>query len=110
MPQTNWKYSKLKKRNNDELSYRLYSEWKTSNWYIYWDRDYAHIKDQQLLVVWYAKSDSCTYYDYVKLKQLLAEGTAQNGLTYANMLTPSDINEFKAICHEFVYDMDREFG
>lgn len=94
-----------------ELSYQIYSEFKDSDWYIYWDRDYSCLKKYQLLVVWFAGEDGYTYYDYVTLKKLLGSSkTPETGLTYVGKLTKEQIKEFVAICEEWCADVDLEFG
>lgn len=91
-----------------DLSYQLYSEFKTSDWYIYWDKDHAYTKKNQLLVVWHVSSDNYVYYDYTNLKSLLASNTAQNGLPYMGNLSETSIEYFLSICQEFIADVDYE--
>lgn len=95
---------------NDDLDYQVYSDFKTSDWYIYWDKDYAYTKNSQMLVVWYIKVDNFTNYDYVTLTKLLKTDSAHHGLPYSATLSESAIKEFTSICKEFVADMDLEFG
>lgn len=93
-----------------ELSYQIYSEFKDSDWYIYWDKEYSNLKKFQLLVVWFAGEDGYTYYDYVTLKKLMdTTQTPQTGLTYIGKLSPAQIKEFIAICNEWLADIDMEF-
>ncbi len=97
--------------NDDiELSYQVYSDFKDSNWYVYWDKDYAYIKDAQLLVIWHAKADACVYYDYSHLKPHLKDGTFFKSLSQiAQSIPQSDMDELVKIANEFIADMDVEF-
>lgn len=95
---------------DNELTYQVYSEFKTSDWYVYWDKEYSRAKMYQLLVVWHVKGDGYTNFDYTTLKKLLASNTAQNGLPYHSTLNKEAIKEFLAICNEFIADIDVEFG
>lgn len=89
-----------------ELTYQVYSDYKTSDWYIYWDKAFASTKDYQRLIVWHIKAEDQVIYDYVTLKKLLTKGTATTGLPYASMLGSDDIKYFASICDEFIADMD----
>ena len=91
-------------------NYITYSEFKNSDWYIYWDTEFSRIKQYQLMVVWHIKAENYVYYDYVKLKELLSTNTAQNGLPYLSLLEPNSIEYFLRICHEFIADVDIRFG
>ena len=98
------------KINKGELSYILYSEFKDSDWYIYWDKEYAHLKDSQLLVVWYAKYENYTYFDYGHLIKLMKSKSVANSLPYSALLKEADALYFKRICEEFITDVDILFG
>lgn len=95
---------------SNEPWYQIYSEFRDSDWYIYWDKEYSRAKKYQLLVVWHIKAETYVYYDYVTLKPLIAAGTAHTGLSYAPNLSSGAINEFTSICKEFLADIDVEFG
>lgn len=95
---------------DSELSYQIYSEFKDSDWYIYWDKEYSRVKKYQILVVWFAGEENYTYYDYVTLKALLKANKSQDGLQYVNKLSQKQIKEFIAICEEFCMDIELEFG
>jgi hypothetical protein len=96
--------------NANNLSYTIYSEFKDSDWYIYWDREFSRLKDYQLLVVWFVSEDNHTYYDYITLKKLLSSNTSQNGLQYVHKLSEKHIKDFVSICEEFCKDVDKEFS
>lgn len=92
-----------------ELSYQLYSEFKNSDWYIYWDRSYSKSKDLQLLVVWNACTDTCIYYDYIRLKEILKKNELNTTLPYLSKITDKSFDYFKSICEEFINDVNVEF-
>lgn len=93
-----------------DLSYQVYSEFKTSDWYIYWDKEYSKVKKYQLMVVWYVGEDNPVHYDYITLRALLAAKKAETGLSYLHKLTPDNIRVFLDVCEEFCMDIEREFG
>lgn len=93
-----------------DLTYQVYSDFKTSDWYIYWDKEYAKIKKYQLLVVWYVGEDSPVHYDYVTLKLLLSNNKAETGLSYLHKLSKTNVSLFLTICEEFCVDVEREFS
>ena len=96
--------------SNIELSYQIYSEFKDSDWYIYWDKEFSRAKKYQLLVVWFVNEYEFVNYDYITLKKLIQADSAQNGLPYVNQLSESQIKEFLTICKEFIADIDLVFG
>lgn len=91
------------------LTYHVYSEFKNSNWYAYWDREFAKTKQHQLMLVWHINEADHVPYDYVTLKALLKERKAETGLPYMQKLSQYDIKEFIQICEEFCTDVDLEF-
>jgi len=92
-----------------ELSYQIYSEFKDSDWYIYWDKDYAHVKKHQLLVVWYIKSDTYAYFDYMNMSSLMEKGDVLSALPYLKGLPPEQGNYALSIFREWLCDMDIHF-
>lgn len=92
-----------------ELSYQLYSEFKNSNWYIYWDKEYAYLKETQLLVVWHIASEVIAYYDYGRLEVLLKSDKMDETLPYFKTLPEDDKTLFTSICHEFIEDVNYKF-
>lgn len=94
---------------NKDITYQVYSEFKTSDWYTYWDKAFAATKDYQRLIVWHIKADDQVIYDYVTLKKLMSNNKAVSGLPYGSTLSTSDIEYFKTICEEFLSDIDRHF-
>jgi hypothetical protein len=92
-----------------ELSYQIYSEFKDSDWYIYWDKEYARVKKHQLLVVWYAKSDAYAYFDYMNLVALMEKGDVLSALPYTKNLPPEQTNYVLSIFNEWISDMDEVF-
>ena len=95
---------------SEDLSYQVYTDFRDSNWYIYWDKLYAHIKPHQLLVVWHITQDSGTNFDYITLKNLITDNTVKNVFSYADTLNNEDFVMFLRICSEFIDDMDSKFG
>ncbi len=96
--------------NDTELSYQIYSEFKNSDWYVYWDKEYSRLKNYQLFVVWFVSEENYTYYDYVTLKSLLKTKSPHKGLPYVDRLSQAQINEFIDICEEFCADIELEFS
>lgn len=95
--------------NKNEISHIPYSSFSNSNWYIYWDKDYAHMQEQQLLVVWHNGSEALAFYDHGKLEELVEEGGIEGTLPYYNSLPEEDKEEFISICYEFIEDVKYEF-
>lgn len=92
-----------------ELSYQIYSEFKDSDWYIYWDKEYARIKKHQLLVVWYAKSDAYAYFDYMNLTARVEKGDVLTALPYTKNLSEKEKTYVLSIFKEWLSDMDAQF-
>lgn len=93
-----------------ELPYQVYSEFKDSNWYVYWDKEYAHTKELQLLIIWHIKDDTNQiYYDYKHLKPQLADGNFVKFIEGMKVASKEDIDELVKIAHEFIADLDVEF-
>lgn len=86
-----------------------YSDFKESNWYIYWDTGYSKIRKYQLLVVWHISHDQEVYYDYMHLHKLVEKNNALAGIPYRDKLPDDDKELFKRICSEFVYDVELEY-
>ena len=90
-------------------AYQVYSEFKNSDWYIYWDIGHSKGKENQLLVVWFIKSDHGAYYEYAALKLALAAGDAHKHLPASEKLSDDNIYEFTKICEEFVMDVNSKY-
>ncbi len=99
----------MKKSFEQKENYRTYSEFKDSDWYIYWDKEFSRIKPYQILVVWYITGDSYVTYDYNRLSELLKENTAHTGLPFVSSLDDANIKYFTKICNEFIADVDYHF-
>lgn len=99
----------LNSQQKSEESFVTYSEFKDSNWYIYWDTNYSQIKNYQLLIVWHIGQEQEVYYDYMHLEKLVKENNALTGLPYQDKLLKADKDMFNRICLEFVTDVELKF-
>lgn len=96
--------------SDNELSYQVYSEFKDSNWYVYWDKEYAYVKEHQLLIMWHIKdNENQIYYDYKHLKPQLADGKFVAFIKDMKVASQADIDELVKIAKEFLADIDVEF-
>lgn len=90
-------------------SFVTYSEFRDSNWYIYWDTGYSRVKNYQLLLVWHIEHEQEVYYDYMHLEKLVKANNACAGLSYRDKIPQEDKDIFSRICLEFVTDVEIKF-